>query len=77
MGTKDTNSNVAWQRQSFHTGGHEKDHSGQCKNEPGGLQSFEEGGNEEVAGRSDDEFRDLAGLGEDFGSGDTDRKSVV
>ena len=69
MGTKGTNSNVAWQLQNLDTGGHEKDCPSKREDVARRFQSFEKGCRKEVARRGDDEFRNCVGLGEDFGQG--------
>jgi hypothetical protein len=66
MDTNSTNSNVAWQLQTFHTGGHETNRSGECEDESRGLSVVKESSGKEVARRSDDEFRDCAGTGKDL-----------
>ena len=68
-GTKSTLSNVAKQLGILDTGGHETNHSGQCKDESRRLQPFEQGSSEKVAGRRNDQFRDCAGAGENRGEG--------
>ena len=77
MGTKGTNSNVAWQLQNSDTGGHETNHSGQREDVARGLHSVEEGRRKEVAGCRDDEFWDRAGTREDFSEGDSEGDQAI
>jgi hypothetical protein len=67
MGTKGTNSNVAWQLQNTDTGGHEKDSPSKCENESRRFSLTKERRREEVAGCGDDEFGNRVGAGKDFG----------
>jgi hypothetical protein len=71
MGTKGTNSNVAWQLQNSDTGGHETNRAGQREDVAGRFQPIEKGCRKEVAGCSDDKFWNCAGTSKDFVQGNT------
>lgn len=79
-GTEGTNSNVEWQLQSFHTGGHETNGSGQREDESRGFPVAEESLREKVARCCDDELRDRLGTGKDCGeirAGPNQEKQVL
>jgi hypothetical protein len=77
MGTKGTNSNVAWQLQNSDTGGHETNDADQRETVARRFQPVEEGCCKEMAGCCHDEFRNCVGTCEDFGSrGSTEGQKV-